>query len=143
MSNFAEIQSTLNVHLSTLTGIPTWKRENLSVNPDEDEIYIASSLIPAETRFPNVGLNGFRVESGIFAILVKSVRYSGWGGYSTLVDDILEHFPRNLILTSDVDSGETEIKIHILRSYALSGYTDSEGRYTIPVHVRFDTYVAI
>jgi hypothetical protein len=143
MSNFSDIQQVLNVRLAALSGIPKWKRENLDLNPDENEIFITSSLLPAETRFPNVGLSGFRVESGTFAILVKAVRYTGWGQYSNLVDDILQHFPRNLILTSDPDSGETEIKVHILKSYALSGYEDAQGRYTIPVHVRFDTYVSI
>jgi hypothetical protein len=143
MSNFHDIQQTLNVHLSTLSGLPTWKRENLDLDPDEDEIFITSALVPAQTRYPNIGENGFKVESGTFAIQVKAVRESGWGQYSNLVDDILDHFPRNLVLTSDPDSGEDEIKIKIYKSYALSGYFDSNGRYSIPIHIRYETYILI
>jgi len=121
--------------------LPSWKRENLGLAPDEDEMYITSSLIPAITRFPNVGTNGFRVESGTFEVQVKSVRESGWGDYSDLVDDILEHFPRNLILTTAIDS-TIDIKVKIFRSYALPSYFDSNGRYSIPIHIRYETYIS-
>jgi len=143
MSNFSDIQQTFNVKLSELSNLPTWQRENLGADPDENEIFIKSKLIPAMTRFPNIGENGFRVESGTFEVQIKAIRDTGWGQYSNLVDDILEHFPRNLRLTSDPDSGETEITIHILKSYALSGYFDSNGRYSIPIHIRYEIYVLI
>lgn len=143
MSNFKDIQQVFNSRLATLSNLPEWKRENLGLDPDETEIYITSKLLPAQTDFPNIGLNGFRVESGTFEIQVKAVRNTSWGEYSNLVDDILEHFPRNLILTSDPDSGEDEIKVQIMKSYPLSGYFDSNGRYSIPIHVRYDTYILI
>jgi hypothetical protein len=143
MANFHDIQQTLNMRLSTLSGLPTWNRENLDLNPDEDEIFITSALVPAQTRFPNIGENGFKVEFGTFEIQVKAIRENGWGQYSNLVDDILDHFPRNLRLTSDADTDENEITIHILKSYALSGYFDSNGRYSIPIHVRYETYILI
>lgn len=139
MRYFTAIQQTLNTRLSLLTGIPSWQRENLELNPDEDEIYIKSELIPAQTDYPNIGTNGFEVERGTFAVYVKAVRQTGWGQYSNLVDDILEHFPRNLELTSDADSGQ-EITIDIRRSYALPGFFDVNGRYTIPIHIRYETY---
>lgn len=139
MRYFTAIQQVLNSRLATLSGLPTWQRENLDLNPDEDEIFIKSELIPAQTGYPNVGINGFEVETGTFAILVKAVRQTGWGIYSNLVDDILEHFPRNLQLTSDADTGE-EITIDIKKSYALPAYFDSNGRYTIPIHIRYETY---
>ena len=139
MRYFTAIQQTLNTRLSLLTGLPSWQRENLELNPDEDEIYIKSELIPAQTDYPNIGTNGFEVEHGTFAVYVKAVRQTGWGRYSNLVDDILEHFPRNLELTSDADSGQ-EITIDIRRSYALAGYFDANGRYTIPIHIRYETY---
>jgi hypothetical protein len=142
MSNYSHIQQIFNVRLSSLTGLPSWKRENLALDPDEDEIFITSYLLPARTRFPNIGENGFRVESGTFEIQVKAVRESGWGIHSNLVDDILEHFPRNLRLTTAIDSTE-DIVVHILRSYALGGYYDSNGRYSIPIHIRYETYVLI
>jgi len=142
MSNTNDIQQVFNVKLSELSGLPSWKRENLGLAPDEDEMYITSSLIPAITRFPNVGTNGFRVESGTFEVQVKSVRESGWGDYSDLVDDILEHFPRNLILTATIDS-DTDLEVHISKSYELPGYYDSNGRYSIPVHIRYETYILI
>ena len=142
MSNFHNIQQVLNERLSSLTGLPSWRRENLALDPDEDEVYITSSLIPARTRFPNIGGSGFRVESGAFEVQVKAVRESGWGTYSNLVDDILEHFPRNLILTTAIDS-DTDLEVHIQKSYALPGYYDSNGRYSIPVHIRYETYILI
>lgn len=140
MRYFTAIQQVMNSRLATLSGLPSWQRENLDLDPDEDEIYIKSELIPAQTNYPNIGTNGFEVESGTFAILVKAVRQTGWGIYSNLVDDILEHFPRNLELTSDPDSGETQIIVDIRKSYALSGYFDANGRYTIPIHIRYETY---
>ncbi|MBC8551003.1 MAG: hypothetical protein H8D23_15270 [Candidatus Brocadiales bacterium] len=143
MSNFSDIQQVFNVKLSSLTGLPLWKRENLNLDPDEDEVYITSKLLPAQTNFPNVGSNGFRVESGTFEIQVKAVRNTGWGTYSDLVDDILEHFPRNLYLTSSPDSGEDEIIVKVIKSYPLEGYFDSNGRYSIPVHIRYETYILI
>lgn len=140
MRYFNSIQRVLNTRLSLLPNLPSWERENLDIDPDETEIFIKSALIPAQTEYPNLGNSGFEVEAGTFAVLVKAVRQTGWGIYSNLVDNILEHFPRNLILTSDPESGETEIKVRIIKSYALSGYFDSNGRYTIPVHIRYDTY---
>lgn len=143
MSNFSDIQQVFNTRLSTLSGLPSWDRENLVIDPDEDEIFIRSKLIPAQTNFPNIGENGFRVEAGTFEIQVKAVRQTGWGIYSNLVDDILDHFPRNLRLTSDADSGETEITITIIKSYPLEGYFDSNGRYSVPIHIRYNTYILI
>lgn len=143
MANTHDIQEVFNVRLSSLSGIPAWERENLDIDPDENEIFIKSALIPAETDFPNIGTNGFRVESGTFEVQVKAIRQSGWGQYSNLVDDILEHFPRNLILTNDPDSGETEIKVYIRKSFARPGYFDSNGRYSIPIHIRYDSYILI
>lgn len=141
MSNFSDIQQVFNTRLATLSGLPSWDRENLVIDPDEDEIFIRSKLIPAQTNFPNIGENGFRVEAGTFEIQVKAVRQTGWGIYSNLVDDILDHFPRNLRLTSDADSGETEITITIIKSYPLEGYFDSNGRYSVPIHIRYNTYI--
>lgn len=143
MSNMIDIQQVFNSRLSVLPELPSWDRENLGIDPDEDEIFIRSKLIPAQPNFPNIGENGFRVESGTFEIQIKAVRQTGWGIYSNLVDDILNHFPRNLRLTSDVDSGETEITILIEKSYPLEGYYDSNGRYSIPIHIRYNTYILI
>lgn len=140
MSNFSDIQQVFNVKLATLTGLPSWQRENLNLDPDEDEVYIKSKLLPAQTDFPNVGSSGFRVESGTFEIQVKAVRNTGWGVCADLVDDILDHFPRNLYLTSDPDSGEDEITVKVRKSYPLEGYFDSNGRYSIPIHIRYETY---
>jgi hypothetical protein len=143
MSNLSDIQQILNSRLATLPNLPSWDRENLFIDPDETEIFIRSKLIPAQTNFPNIGENGFKVESGTFEVQVKAVRQTGWGIYSNLVDSILEHFPRNLRLTNDADSGETEIKIIITKSYPLEGYFDSNGRYSIPIHIRYETYILI
>lgn len=140
MRYFAAIQQVLNTRLSTLSGIPSWQRENLDLDPDETEIFIKTALIPAQTDYPNVGTNGYEVETGTFAIYVKAVREEGWGAYSDLVDDILEHFPRGTYIDSDPDSGETQITVKIVKSYPLSGFYDSNGRYTIPIHVRYETY---
>ncbi|MCB5279679.1 MAG: DUF4128 domain-containing protein [Candidatus Cloacimonetes bacterium] len=139
MRYFTAIQQTLNSRLATLPNRPIWQRENLDLDPDETEIYIKSELIPAQTDYPNIGTNGFEIERGTFAVYVKAVRQTGWGPYSNLVDDILEHFPRNLELTSNADSGQ-EITIDIRRSYALNGFFDANGRYTIPIHIRYETY---
>ena len=143
MSNTFDIQQVFNTRLSTLPSLPAWDRENLSIDPDETEIFIRSKLIPAQTNFPNIGENGFRVESGTFEVQVKAARQTGWGVYSNLVDDILEHFPRNLRLTSDPDSGFTEITVLIKKSYSIEGYFDSNGRYSIPIHIRYETYILI
>jgi len=140
MRYFTVIQQILNSRLATLSGLPAWERENKDFEAVEKNIYIKTQLIPAQTRYPNVGLNGFEVEAGTFAIYVKAVRQTGWGQYSNLVDDILEHFARNLTLTSDYDSGETPVNLRILKSYALAGVFDANGRYTIPIHIRYETY---
>jgi len=140
MRYFTTIQQILNTRLSTLSNLPAWERENLDIDPDETEIFIKSSLLPAQTEYPNLGNSGFEVESGTFAVLIKAVRQTSWGIYSNLVDDILEHFPRNLTIVSDPDSGEDAITIRITKSYVLSGYFDSNGRYAIPVHIRYETY---
>lgn len=140
MSNYSAIQQLLNSQLSSMASImggTPWKRENLDIAPNENEIYIESELIPAETGYPNVGLIGFEHEFGTFAVYVKGVRYQGWGGYSDIVDEIIDHFPRNLILADSASS----INLKILKAFALSGFTASDGRYTIPVYVRYDTYI--
>lgn len=139
MRYFTAIQQTLNSRLATLPNRPAWQRENLDLDPDETEIYIKSELIPAQTDYPNIGTNGFEIERGTFAVYVKAVRQTGWGQYSNLVDQILEHFPRNLELVSDADTGQ-EITIDIRRSYALNGFFDANGRYTVPIHIRYETY---
>ena len=140
MRYYTAIQQVLNSRLALLPNRPAWERENLSLDPDENEVYIKSSIIPAQTEYPNIGTGGIEVEKGTFAILIKAVRYTSWGVHSNLADAILEHFPRNLILTSDPDSGETEIKIRIVKSYVLPGYYDSNGRYSVPIHIRYETY---
>lgn len=137
MANYSLIQQTLNSYLSTMENLPDWKRENKSFTPKEEELFIESKLIPAETGYPNIGVNGFEVESGTFAIKVKTVRYQSWGSYSAVVDNLLNHFERNTELTDPNDT----LNVTITKSYALNGFDDSDGRYTIPVHVRYDSYV--
>jgi hypothetical protein len=143
MANYFEIQQTFNAYLATMPNLPEWERENLILDPEENEIFIKTELIPARTTWPNIGEKGFKVESGIFEVQVKAVRQKGWGQFSNLVDDILDYFPRGLRLASDPDSGNDPISILILRSYANAGYFDSNGRYSIPVHVRYETYILI
>jgi len=141
LADFYTIQRTLNSRLSTLPNLPKWARENLDLETEETEVYIRSTLIPGITKYPNIGENGFKVEFGIFEVQVKAIRQTGWGSYSNIVDDILDHFPRNLRLESDPDTGDESITIHILKSHALPGYFDKNGRYSIPVHIRYDTYI--
>lgn len=142
MGNYSDIQQILNTRLSLMDSLNStnpilWKRENLDLTPDENEVYIESMLIPAETDYPNIGLSGFKVLAGTFAVHVKDVRYQGWGGFSSLVDEIIEHFYRNLVLTNS----DQTINVKILKTYPLSGFYDSDGRYTIPVHMRYDSYI--
>jgi hypothetical protein len=141
MSYQAEIQQLLNTRLSSLSGLPKWKRENSNLAVNEKELFIETFLLPAEPDYPNIGLEGFKVESGIFAINVKAVRGVGWGTHTNLIDSILNHFYRNLVLSS----GDTleRIRLRVLKSYAISGFTDMEGRYTVPVHVKYNSYVLI
>lgn len=141
MDKYSEIQQLLNSHLSSMASVAggmLWKRENLDVTPKENEVYIESDLVPGETAYPNVGLSGFENNFGTFAIRVKAVRYQGWGGFSDVVNEIINHFPRNLVLSDT----EATSSVTILKTFALSGFTASDGRYTIPVHVRYDSYVS-
>ena len=143
MGNYSDIQQILNTHLSEMDSLTVsnpilWKRENLDLTPEENETYIESMVIPAETDYPNIGLSGFKVLAGTFAIHVKETRYQGWGNFSLLVDEIIEHFPRNLVLTN----GDGTINVKILKTYPMGGFYDSDGRYTIPVHIRYDSYIS-
>ena len=142
MGNYLDIQQIFDTRLSTLDSLNStnpilWKRENVDAKSEEREVYIESMLIPAETDYPNIGISGFKVLAGTFAIHVKAVRYRGWGGFSSLVDEIIEHFPRNLVLTNS----DQTINVKILKTYPMGGFYDSDGRYTIPVHIRYDSYI--
>lgn len=133
---YSDIQSLLNDQLNSIPNLPAVVWENTLYTPDSDELYLEVFLFPSESQNRTIGTNAPTYESGIFQINVVGVRGHGWGTVYSWVDSLVNNFARGDVLTSSA----TTIKLRINKAYPNPGFLNSEGRYVVPVDVRYFGY---
>jgi hypothetical protein len=139
MANYAEIQSVLNEQLSAIPNLPMISYENLQIEPEDDDLYLRSYLIPANSQNPILGASAPTFESGTFAVLVYMVRDTGWKAGYDWVDTIVEQFKRGTVLTNSA----TSITVRIRKAYPVPGFYGENGRYVVPIHIEYFSYIDI
>lgn len=133
---YSDIQSLLNDQLNSVANLPAVVWENTLYTPDSDELYLEVFLIPSESQNRTIGINAPTYESGIFQINVVGVRGQGWGQAYYWVDTLVNNFARNTVLTNS----SVNINLKITKSYPNPGFWNSEGRYVVPVDVKYFGY---
>lgn len=139
MSSYTEIYGLLNERLAALDNLPKWSRENMYVEPADDELYLESFITPAESENPFLGSDVPTYESGTFIVNVCLVRGKSWGYGYEWVDKIVEQFKRGTILTNSAAS----ITVKTKKAYPVAGFYGEGGRYVIPIHIEYYSYVDI
>ena len=139
MANYTEINGLLNERLADLSGLPTWSRENQYIEPEVDELYFETQLVPADSENPFLGQDVPTYESGTFIVKVSPVTGNGWGYAYEWVDTIVEQFKRGTTLTNSAEG----IIVRVRKAYPVPGFYGDNGRYKIPIHIEYFSYVDI
>jgi hypothetical protein len=139
VANYTEINGLLNERLAELSDLPTWSRENQYIEPEDDDLYFETQLVPADSENPFLGKDVPTYESGTFIVKVSPVTGSGWGYAYEWVDKIVEQFKRGTILTTSSE----DITVRIRKAYPVPGFYGDKGRYKIPIHIEYFSYVDI
>lgn len=105
--SIATIHSLLEDAVAAITTIPTLQRAN--TRNDTTKPFTRFTLIPSETAAETVGLNGKNRWQGIAQVDVFVPVDSGTATVLGYADDIIEAFPRSLVLTSGAISVQTEM----------------------------------
>ena len=108
--------------------------ENLGSQTDIDEPHVASFLLPAETDTPALPYSGSQDYTGIYQVNVYVKKGGGTAQSRPLVDGLLNAFARGVEQTV---SGQ---RVLIEKSWRASAI-DNEAWYTIPVSVRYRSFV--
>ena len=108
--------------------------ENTVKEVNEEEVYLEPKLFPAKPAFFEIGTIAPVYLTGIYQIDVKTPKGIGWHTATDLIDKLLSHFPRNLVLIKD------DMSIKIINSYANQGMIDFKGVYTTPVSVEYYSF---
>lgn len=107
--------------------------ENRSYKPTSTQDYIRVTMIPTEPLQVTIGQNRILRYRGI--IQVDVVKRQNTGTNDVTVDAIINYFNTNRFFeTSDSQ------RFTILAAWRNQGIT-SQDRYTIPVQLRYETYV--
>lgn len=139
MASYTEINGLLNERLAEMSNLPIWNRENQYIEPEGNDLYFETQLVPAASKNPFLGQDAPTYESGTFIVEVSLVTGSGWGYGYEWVDKIVEQFKRGTILTNSAES----ITVRIKKAYPVPGFHGDNGRYKIPIHIEYFTYVDI
>jgi len=139
VANYTEINGLLNERLAEIPDLPIWGRENQNISPEDDDLYLQSNLVPADSQNPFLGSIAPTYESGTFVVLVCLVKGRSWGFAYEWVDKIVEKFKRGTVLTTSAE----DITVRIKKSFPVSGFYGDNGRYIIPIHIEYFSYVEI
>ncbi|NCU44048.1 hypothetical protein EOL71_03765 [Candidatus Saccharibacteria bacterium] len=139
MARYSEINGLLNERLSSIDDLPFWSRENQYLEPEDDDLYIKSRLVSADSQNPFIGAIAPTYESGTFIVSVCSVRGTSWGYAYEWVDKIVEQFKRGTVLTTSAE----DLNLRIKKSFPVNGFFGENGRYIIPIHIEYFVYVEI
>lgn len=139
MANYYEIQSLLNEQLAAITNLPMIGYENRYLQPEDDDLYLESHLVPAPSENVELGDSAPTYESGTFVVNVKMVRGRGWGYAYEWIDTIVEQFKRGTVLTNSAAS----ITVRLRKAYPVAGFYGENGRYVVPIHIEYFAYIEI
>ena len=129
---YTDIEAVLSEHLSDtlsdLSPIPRLHTENTLVTPKVTETYVRSTISPAaSTRLSS----HTDLLAGVFLIDVLVPLHKGADSARTIVDAIVDAFPRALVLAS-----QSNPPVHIVRTYPGIGFPNTT-HYIIPVTVEW------
>lgn len=100
--------------------------ENVTFDPEHNEPYVASFMLPATTRAVGMGDGSTNDYTGIYQINVSTKKGNGTKRPRELVDSLLIAFDRGVSLDG----------VRIEHSWA-SGAIPTDARYTVPISVRY------
>lgn len=132
--SYAVIQQLLDTHLQSLTGLPPLQLENTPNIGKATESFTRATLLPAAKVQRTVGLNGRDEIRGIYQADVFVPLNTGTATINALADDIVEWFPRGLMLASG------GVVVHVQTASRLPGGRTQDGVfYSLPVQVRWSS----
>ena len=131
---YKDIQEILNSHLSRMPDLPIVVWENTVQEITENDTYFEVHLLPASNFYPEIGDYSLVKLSGIYQINVITPKGIGWGNSANLVDKIIAHFPRNLVLTNGT------VNVKIKQVDVAQGLKNEDGAYVVPVSIRYFSY---
>lgn len=110
--------------------------ENRDFTPPET-IYLREALLPASTRAAGLGSNAAQYSPGLYQVDVLAPVGKGHAPASRVVDGLVAHFSRGLILST---SGGIEVVI--VKTYPGPAIQE-DARLKVPVTVDFYSYVPV
>lgn len=98
--SYANLQTALDTHLQTLTGLPTLQTENTRNVGRTGESFARATLLPARPTQASVGQHGRDLRRGLYQVDLFVPMDGGTASVNALADSVIEHFPRGLVLTA-------------------------------------------
>jgi hypothetical protein len=135
MTEYLDISGALDLHLSTMAGLPDVAWENLDYQPVQGVSYLRPTHIPASTNQAALGNSGEDRHDGIYQVDVIAEAGKGKGAAYTLADQVADHFARGTDLTYN------GLTVTIRNTPRLTGRT-SNGWFIVPVEVQYFAYTA-
>lgn len=130
---YSKIQSILNNHLASISGLPPILWENTTLELDDIDTYLEVHLFPADDYYPFLGDNTVNI-NGIYQINVVTPKSIGWGQAAQYVDILRQNFYRGQVLT------DGDLYIKIKQTNVANGINTTEGTYVVPVSVIYFAY---
>lgn len=132
--SIATIQTLLDTHLQTLTGLPPLQLENTRNIGVTGVAFSRATLLPARTTQVTIGINGKDEVKGLYQVDLFTPQDTGTATANALADDVMDHFPRGLVLT------QSGIYLHILRAWREVGRREAPF-YNVPVLVEWSAII--
>lgn len=128
--SYQKIQSLLDTHLQTLSGLPALQLENTRNIGQTGIPFSRATLLPARATQATVGLQGRDSRTGLYQVDLFYPLDAGISTINTMADSVIDHFPRGLAL---IDNG---LRVHTLVCWRETGRR-IEPFYSIPVVVEW------
>lgn len=123
------LRAALDAHLNGMVDAPPISWENQGLDQD-NEIYLAQFLLPAETIAVGIGEGGSDVLTGIYQVTVNVPKGTGKAAYLAETEKVKARFPRS----STIDYSGTRIVIHKVWS---NSAIEDENYYRVPISIRY------
>lgn len=113
--NYSKIQALLDNHLKTFTGLPALQLENTQQEYVTGKPFVRATLITPRPSRATVGVTGRDRLVGLYQIDVFTSLNVGASAKNALVDGLVAHFPRTLILN------DGDVTLHMQMTWSETG----------------------
>jgi len=113
--NYTKIQTLLDNHLKTYSGLPTLQLENTQEQYKTGKSFVRATLITSRPTRATVGVTGRDRLVGLYQIDVFTTLNAGVTQKNALVDGLVAHFPRTLVLA------DGDVTLNMEMSWAETG----------------------